>query len=206
MSTQARLGNRRLVVRDTQRYGLGVFAKTRFDGGSVIHVCRGRRITLNEFIRLVNTGKTPLNDPLQVGVRTFLLLDRLSRSFNHSCEPNAGIRGRSELFALRPIRSGEEITYDYSTTIAPTIWTMVCSCGSPGCRGTIGDIRSIPPQRLRWYREHGAVQTYMRRIISKPDWRQLPAYERAALRALGVAVPQSEGEPQHGQRAAIYPD
>lgn len=178
-----------LVIRDTGRYGQGVFATSPIEKGRAIHVLAGRRITLNEFIRLVNTGKEPLDDPLQVGVRTFLVLDRLSRSFNHSCEPNAGIRGRNELFALRPIKSGEEITFDYSTTIAPTIWTMACSCGSPNCRGTIGDIRSIPPPRLRWYREHGALQTYMRRVISRPDWRQLPAYERAALRALGVAVP-----------------
>ena len=32
---------------------------------------------------------------------------------NHSCEPNAGLRGSSLLVAMREIGVGEEITFDY---------------------------------------------------------------------------------------------
>ena len=33
---------------------------------------------------------------------------------NHSCEPNAGLRGSSLLVAMRGIGIGEEITFDYA--------------------------------------------------------------------------------------------
>jgi hypothetical protein len=58
-----------LVIRDTSRYGKGVFAISPIEKGRAIHVLAGRKITLNEFIRLVTTDEGPLDDPLQVGVR-----------------------------------------------------------------------------------------------------------------------------------------
>jgi uncharacterized protein len=35
---------------------------------------------------------------------------------NHSCEPNAGIRGQISLVAMRNIAPGEEVTFDYAMT------------------------------------------------------------------------------------------
>lgn len=34
--------------------------------------------------------------------------------FNHSCEPNAGFRSSIVLEAIRDIKAGEEITFDYA--------------------------------------------------------------------------------------------
>jgi hypothetical protein len=57
---------------------------------------------------------------------------------NHSCDPNAGFTdGRPVLFALRDIEPGEEITWDYSTSLSEAGWTLDCRCGSPMCRGTV---------------------------------------------------------------------
>ncbi len=58
-----------LVIRDIDRYGKGVFAISPIEKGRAIHVLAGRKITLNEFNRLVTADEEPMDDPLQVGVR-----------------------------------------------------------------------------------------------------------------------------------------
>ncbi len=73
---------------------------------------------------------------------------------NHSCEPNTWCEfrrlGKQELIALRQIRRGEEITYDYSLQAVDSIdgrnpWTIRCRCGSKSCRKLIqGDFFRLP--------------------------------------------------------------
>lgn len=172
-------------VRNTGQYGKGVFALENVPKGSVIHVLGGETISINDLVQRVNSGNENPNDPLQVGMRTYIDLDDFSRTFNHSCDPNAGIRKRSELFALRTILKGEQITFDYSATIAPTLWKMSCHCGSKNCRKMIGDVCSIPPAQLAKYKRLGAIQRYMKTLFGKPRWRdEIPKFEMEALNAM----------------------
>lgn len=175
-----------LEARDTLKYGKGVFAKSDIRKGEVIHTLSGERFDAKDFAEKVNSGKEYIDDPLQVGRRTYLDLDELSRSFNHSCDPNAGLRKISELFALRDIKRGEEITYDYSTTISPTVWEMRCQCGSKNCRKKLGDILSIPRVQLERYKKVGALQTYIKLLLKEVDSGnyKIPKYELATLEKL----------------------
>jgi hypothetical protein len=58
------------------------------------------------------------------------------RYLNHSCEPNAGLRGR-ELVAQRDIAANEDVTFDYNTTEWHMAEPFACHCGSARCRGTL---------------------------------------------------------------------
>lgn len=61
-----------------------------------------------------------------------------ARFLNHSCQPNceAGIRqGRIWLYALRNIRAGEELTYNYNYEPEEGDPECLCKCGSPECFG-----------------------------------------------------------------------
>lgn len=58
------------------------------------------------------------------------------RFMNHSCEPNAAIRGR-DVFALRDIEPWEEITFDYNTTEFEMAEPFDCCCGSQRCVGRV---------------------------------------------------------------------
>ncbi len=63
-----------------------------------------------------------------------------TRWINHSCDPNGMIEGEREgkrapwmhIRAIRDIRAGEEISYDYSF---PKSLAEPCACGSRKCRG-----------------------------------------------------------------------
>jgi hypothetical protein len=56
---------------------------------------------------------------------------------NHSCDPNAGLRGQISLVAMRDIRRGEEICFDYATSDGSDYDEFDCHCGSVLCRGRI---------------------------------------------------------------------
>lgn len=176
----------KLVVKDTEKYGRGVFAGEDIRKEQIIHILSGKKMDVVELVKKVNSEKEKIDDPFQIGKRTYIDLDKLSRTFNHSCDPNTGIRKQSEMFALRDIEKGEELTYDYSLTIAPTVWSMKCKCGSKNCRKVLGDIISIPQKRLEEYKKLGALQRYIKTLL-KEVWREkykIPKYETIALEKL----------------------
>jgi uncharacterized protein len=78
-----------------------------------------------------------------------------TRWINHSCEPNSEIEGNvaqdgrphwARVVALRPIRAGEEITYDYAFTAD---LAEPCSCGAATCRGWIVAEDELPQLKQR---------------------------------------------------------
>lgn len=83
---------------------------------------------------------------------------------NHSCDPNCGLKFDADgplLVALRAIAEGEELTWDYSTTIAADDWSMQCACGTALCRGTVGDFRHLPAAVKARYQWLGIVPDYV---------------------------------------------
>jgi uncharacterized protein len=63
---------------------------------------------------------------------------------NHSCEPNCVIMGDTRVVAHRRIDAGEEVTFDYSTNVGWEGFSMVCACGSKGCRGNVRSYGHLP--------------------------------------------------------------
>jgi SET domain-containing protein len=70
----------------------------------------------------------------------------LARFMNHSCQPNcktekwdvAGDK-RVGLFALRDIKAGEELTFNYNLESFRNAQKKKCECGAPNCAGLIGN-------------------------------------------------------------------
>jgi len=69
----------------------------------------------------------------------------IARFANHSCSPNCGFEKwtvdglqRMCMFSLRPIKAGEELTYDYNFQCFNLQAQQPCYCESPKCRGKIG--------------------------------------------------------------------
>lgn len=57
------------------------------------------------------------------------------RYINHSCQPNTYMRNlgnQVEFYALRPIKTNEELTCNYGPTHHDG--TRQCKCGSPNCK------------------------------------------------------------------------
>jgi len=129
------------------RNGLGLFATKAFKPTQTILKIAGR--VVHHRVLWKRRGSTFAANCFRYGPQTYLDPgDHPSRYLNHSCEPNAAIRKRNNqifLVAAAPIDRGDEIVFDYSTTIGDDdIWTMRCNCGEPSCRGRIKRFGSLP--------------------------------------------------------------
>lgn len=129
--------------------------------GEIICKLAGPTITWSEYLEKYSPYEC---NPLQIEKDVFVDLLEPFVYVNHSCDPNAGVRNDGILFALRPIATDEEITFDYSTSVNETHWSMECQCGSPNCRGVITDFQSIPHDRKEYYREKGALLGHILRL------------------------------------------
>ena len=70
--------------------------------------------------------------------------------FNHSCDPNCGMRGQAGLVAMRDIESGEELTFDYAMSDGYD-QDFQCDCGAASCRRQIrGNDHELPDIRRRY--------------------------------------------------------
>jgi hypothetical protein len=78
---------------------------------------------------------------------------------NHSCSPNAGLRGQVVLVAMRHIDAGESICFDYAMTDSAPYDEFECGCGSPHCRKRI--TAEDWQNRSLWSRYDGYFSTYL---------------------------------------------
>lgn len=107
----------------------------------------------------------PADRFVQIAADTYLgPSGRIDDLINHSCAPNAGLRFSAHgvfLIAIRAIAPGEEIAWDYSTTLADPDWRMPCACGAPACRGVVAHFGTLPADRRAWYVERGLVAPHL---------------------------------------------
>ena len=63
-----------------------------------------------------------------------------ARLINHSCDPNCEVYGEGQkiwIFAMKDIKKGEELTYDYGFSFDENFKDFPCRCGSKKCVGYI---------------------------------------------------------------------
>jgi hypothetical protein len=54
--------------------------------------------------------------------------------FNHSCSGNMGFNDKGDFVAIRNIKKGEELSYDYGLAESNPKFKMICRCRSKNCR------------------------------------------------------------------------
>lgn len=151
-----------LVLRDTP-YGKGVFAAAPIREGALILRFAG------PILRYADT--TPETYALQIGPDRYIgASGALDDYVNHSCDPNAGhhVRGdTTDLVALRDIAEGEQITFDYSTTLDEDDFTFDCRCSAKNCRGVMRDGKHLPDDVWDRYLALGILPDYVQRSRAK---------------------------------------
>jgi hypothetical protein len=137
--------------------GLGVFAVQPLQPGQPILVLNGPSLNQGDR-RALGADRAYA---LQVGPDEYLDTTPPGRYVNHSCDPNAGILNDRILIALRPVVIGEEIRFDYSTTMSQDHRARECRCGEPLCRRVILDFHHLPPITQNRYLQLGIVQRFI---------------------------------------------
>lgn len=125
----------------------------------------------------VFTRKTCPNfeESIQIGIDAWMHSSGgMDDLVNHSCNPNTGlheVHGDLYLLSLRDIAPGEEISYDYSTSMVddPSSMIMVCCCGDEACRGTIGNFLDMPKEMRDLYAQRGVIPMHVVQAAHERD-------------------------------------
>lgn len=156
------------------QFGKGCFAEWPIEKGETICFFEGEELCWEEFYKRYIEGRLRLDDPLQISETEYIQLYKPYIYFNHSCNPNSGFRGQNELIAIKNIKPGEEIFYDYSTVSWDDRWTsihgqwaMKCECREKNCRYVIGDFPTIPEsQKVKYFRS-GVIPNFILEKITR---------------------------------------
>lgn len=130
-------------------HGEGVFCQKDIAAGEAVLECGGLIVRPND-------AKWHLR-AMQIGPDTYLAEDpddpRTDDFLNHSCAPNLGfVTGSLMLYALRNIKAGDELFFDYSTTMNEPGWSLRCRCRTGSCRGRVEshcDLAEPEQKRIR---------------------------------------------------------
>ena len=140
-------------VRNSGIHGTGVFAAKDIPKDAVIIEYVGRKISKEESDQVYEEQyERHQKDPSSDGAVYIFELNskwdidgnvpwNTARYINHSCSPNAEAENTTRrilIKALRKIRKGEEITYNYGYDI-DDYQSHPCRCGSKNCVGYIAD-------------------------------------------------------------------
>ena len=164
-----------IYIRTSHIEGKGVAAGEDIMKGEVIQRIKGQP----KFLTIKNKEDS-LSNPNWIGVgkNKWIYPDYPNQYLNHSCNPNAGIRGKIiikdsdrsvkgeyEIVALKNIKEGEEITIDYSIIEGDDLWEMECTCGEKNCRKIIRSVRYIPIKQFKKYLPN--VPAYFKNLYMK---------------------------------------
>lgn len=139
-----------IKVRHSRIHGNGVFAARKIPAGARIIEYQGKRITEKQAEKRFGQDPDNPHHTFFFSLDSGKLIDggdegNDARWINHSCEPNCEAqeeKGRVYIHALRDIRRGEELSYDYGLIIGERLTKAVkaayaCRCGATACRGTM---------------------------------------------------------------------
>ena len=121
----------------------GLYAAHNIKAGTKIIYYKGKLITKKETERNPKYDNEKAIYLFNVNSRYDLDGDfeyNTARLINHSCSPNCEVAGKGLklwIFALRDIKKGEELSYDYGFGFDENYKDYVCKCGAKNCCGYI---------------------------------------------------------------------
>lgn len=142
--------SRRVEVRASGVHGKGVYALVPFAKGETIIEYKGEVISWPEALRRHPHDPDDPCHTFYFHIDDDTVIDgkhkgNAAKWINHACDPNCEadeVDGRVFIRALRPVKAGDELFYDYGLFIderyTPKLKKQYeCRCGSPRCRGTM---------------------------------------------------------------------
>lgn len=127
-------------VIDVEPKGRSVFANRDYSPAELILFFTGDIIPLDQI--------TDFTHYIQIAPDSFLGPSGQADDYvNHSCDPNCAVYFENDclvLKAIKKIKKGQEITFDYGTIQFCEPTTFYCGCRSRKCRGLISNFYMLP--------------------------------------------------------------
>lgn len=155
-----------LYVAKSSIHGNGVFTKKNFKKGETVFILKGEKVFFP-----IRSKKDSEKGPNWVGIGRNLWIQvkkgDIVNYVNHSCNPNIGIKGAVTFVALKDIKKGEEITFDYSTT-EEDIWWEIKNYENKNIKNYRPVIKSIQSLPLNVYKKYlPYIPKYFQKVYEK---------------------------------------
>ncbi len=161
-----------LEVRESEKHGKGLYAVKLIPKDERLIIFGGDIMHLDE---MYDMPEELQEYAMQIEERFVLGYRKIPSAedtdfINHSCNPNAGIKGQIFLVAMRDIEPDEEITFDYAMNISDSkasdiVFEMECGCGADNCRKIINEDGWKNPELQARYK--GYFSQYIQDRINK---------------------------------------
>ncbi len=133
-------------VRNSPIQGKGVYALREFKAGEEVLEIDDSHVVTDESSL---TQEQHAFDCDYLADGKIILMQEPEKYINHSCDPSTYVKtkkGIRKVLAMRDIKIGEEITYDYSIN-GDNDGTFECKCGAINCRGIYqGNFFKLPKE------------------------------------------------------------
>lgn len=190
-------------MRPTSGAGFGSFAIAPIPAGTIVACFGGELMNRAAFDTMPEHRRWR---SIQIEEDRFLLGPEIREpgdAVNHSCAPNCGMGGATQVVAMRDISVGEELTFDYATADGSDYDEFDCACGSVDCRSRVtGDDWALPELRQRYagyfspYLERRFAAMSSARNLAKRDVEKLMNdYDSDPRLALQTALRVVSGRP-----------
>jgi len=169
-----------IEVRHSPIHGYGVFALRRIRKGTTVIEYLGDRVSHEEADARYE-GKNPKdNHTFLFTIDAKTVIDagangNVARYINHGCDPNCQSTSAAKrifIEAIRTIRPGEELAYDYQiqrdADDAPDVDDIfACRCGARSCRGSMLEAPQKPRTRKAAKRKTAKRQATTRKAARR---------------------------------------
>lgn len=152
------------IVIQRSKFGKGLFARKNIAAGTILckATSKEKELTLAQTIIL----KEKESHTIQIDFDKYLLCEPPFLYSNHSCNPNCAVNANLELITVKEIKAGEEIFWDYSTSMLERQWTMQCHCEEKNCRKIITDFDLLPKHLQESYLQLNMVLPFIVRYLN----------------------------------------
>ncbi len=102
-----------------------------------------------------NVVKRRVDYALQTGESSFLLASYIDNYINHSCDPNVRVKlyrgneARVTFVALKDVKRGNELFWNFDTTEWDFGRGFVCKCGSRHCVGRVRGMKYLTDEQRK---------------------------------------------------------
>lgn len=152
--------------------GKAVFAGKAFKCGDVVMKFSGPILSKND---VPKKYKGENDRYMQIDIDTYLgPSGDFDDLINHSCDPNTGLKFMDFgilLVAIKNIKKGDEITWDYSTTLFDNQWKMKCDCRSKKCRKIVDDFTLLDNHIQKKYKKIGIIPPYISKYMESEEYK-----------------------------------
>ncbi|KAG9066757.1 histone methyltransferase set2 [Linnemannia hyalina] len=157
--------NARVDVVKTEKKGFGLRAREDLPTGSFVMEYIGEVLPYANFVKRTREySNAGVEHFYFMSLQSDEVIDAtkkgcLARFINHSCNPNChlekwvvGSKLRIGIFTIKPVRNGEELTFDYQFE-RYGVEAQKCYCGWPNCNGYIGGNKRTSAMRMNSFND-----------------------------------------------------